>query len=68
MYGRVSQSKCRFESFRKDKCMSDLDKTTSILKNRCDFKNSCELNVNDETFSSRCKGIYKYLDSKYECV
>lgn len=68
MYGRVSQMKCRQANFRTDKCMSDLIETTSIIKSRCDFKNSCELNADNETFGNPCSGISKYLDVKYECI
>lgn len=68
MYGRVSQAKCRYHNFREDKCMSNISDTVNKIKEICDTKNVCKFEVNETLFDNPCRGIYKYLDVKYECV
>ena len=68
MYGRVSQSKCKFENFKKDKCVSNINESINKLKQMCDSKQECNLVVNEKILGNPCKGVYKYLDVKYECV
>ncbi|XP_032375875.1 L-rhamnose-binding lectin SML isoform X1 [Etheostoma spectabile] len=41
--------------------------TVDVLKNRCDGKRQCELNINVFT-TDPCYGIYKYLETTYTCL
>lgn len=69
MFGRISKEKCKVGNYRADKCASDVEKTTQILKNDCDFNNSCEISADPEKFGYQpCQSISKYLDIKYVCV
>ncbi|XP_070824328.1 L-rhamnose-binding lectin SML-like [Chaetodon trifascialis] len=41
--------------------------TVDILKNRCDGKTACEVNINVVRTSDPCYGTYKYLETNYTC-
>ena len=67
-YGRVSQRVCRFQNFNTDKCMSNMNDTISVVKSKCELKQTCQFTVGEALFGNPCQGIYKYVDIKYECV
>ena len=40
----------------------------NLIKKRCDGREKCEINVNNDVFGDPCPGIEKYLQVDYECI
>ncbi|XP_051961073.1 rhamnose-binding lectin-like [Xyrauchen texanus] len=40
----------------------------SVVANRCDRKQDCSIDVNNNIFKDPCGGIYKYLQVSYYCL
>ena len=65
-YGRTSKTTCPHAATSDTNCKAD--KSLSIVKNACDGKHSCSVQVNSNNFGGDpCGGTFKYLEVKYVC-
>nr|XP_055043641.1 L-rhamnose-binding lectin CSL3-like [Misgurnus anguillicaudatus] len=68
-YGRTSTEVCR-GSF-DDSALSDvncLHDTLDDVSTKCNGKQTCSFDVNNNVYTDPCGGIYKYLDVHYFCL
>ncbi|RVE70231.1 hypothetical protein OJAV_G00062790 [Oryzias javanicus] len=48
--------------------MCSLSGVEDFIRNSCDLRTSCEINMNDIRTSDPCPGIYKYLQTTFNCL
>uniref|UniRef100_A0A3B3DBJ2 SUEL-type lectin domain-containing protein n=1 Tax=Oryzias melastigma TaxID=30732 RepID=A0A3B3DBJ2_ORYME len=48
--------------------MCSLSGVEDVIKSRCDFRTSCEIDMNDIRTSDPCPGTYKYLQTNFNCL
>ncbi|KAG7224391.1 hypothetical protein INR49_004733 [Caranx melampygus] len=70
LYGRADRETCSKghppQQLSNTKC--SLQGTVELLRNRCNGKKVCELNINFVHTSDPCYGTLKYLETNYTCL
>uniref|UniRef100_A0AC34Q1N3 Latrophilin Cirl n=1 Tax=Panagrolaimus sp. JU765 TaxID=591449 RepID=A0AC34Q1N3_9BILA len=67
-YGRFSVTPCNPEADPSLSTSCFNEKTTSILKQRCEHKEECSFQVSNAVFGDVCPETSKYLEVNYNCV
>ncbi|XP_076812854.1 L-rhamnose-binding lectin CSL3-like isoform X1 [Clavelina lepadiformis] len=63
-YGRLESDKCGYNTNTNCKAENSL----SIIKNNCQYENTCLLTAENSLFGDPCAGVVKYSKLVYQCV
>ncbi|CAK8695362.1 unnamed protein product [Clavelina lepadiformis] len=63
-YGRQEKDRCGWNA--NDQCRAE--NSLSIIKQNCQYENSCLLKAHNSVFGDPCRGVVKYIKLDYQCV
>ncbi|XP_042348613.1 uncharacterized protein LOC121947571 [Plectropomus leopardus] len=66
-YGRRDQTTCTYKQPATRIQNTECSNPTSVVSDKCDGKNSCDIKASNSVFTDPCRGTYKYLEVAYIC-